>query len=191
MTLRNPLLLLTSWWLVWSSTVSAVPYHVFVILTSINESNPIRGTSIRIDGRYVRPSLPLHHPLLEHHPIGIQTDNESSLVSKIDTWMVRECTRRRLSLDRCYLWQPTFTYSLPALKSLDMLEQQAHIARTLWNQLRPCSGRSAVECTGQCTVFGTYGCQARTFCGFTSVHACEFTGYCRFDGEKHLCLRIE
>jgi len=100
---------------------------------------------------------------------------------------MRECQRRRVT--KCYLWKPLLKmYTLPAIDSTEgLLQRHAHMIHLLSQVLKPCHERTITTCRDErCTLFGTYGCQERTFCGFTSKYACEATGYCVFNRSKYM-----
>lgn len=147
----------------------------------------MRGTSIRTDGSYHRPQLPQYHPYIYDQPVVIDTDNEVAMHEKINEWIVRECGRRgaRHVDTRCFVHTTTnpLGYLYPPVPDAELFRMRTMLNTMTTRLQQPrCHERPAESCVEDknCARFGIYGCQLRTFCGFTSRHACEATGRCVF-----------
>lgn len=174
--------------------VAVSAYPSFIIFVVVSDGPPrddtwkwMRGTSIRTDGTYHRPQLPPNHPYLYDQPIVIDTDDEVEMHGKINEWIVRECGRRGnrpIHVDtKCFVHTTTYplTYTYPRPPDAELFRTRS-VLTNIANRLEQphCHERPIDACMDdkKCAIFGIYGCQLRTFCGFTSRHACEATGRC-------------
>ena len=148
--------------------------YVFILDQQSTPSTPETSisyewmTSIRSDGKYVKPHFPHIKPTIEFENVSttlvpIQTDNLMMFHDIIQAWVHRTCPNPANCI--------TFGWKVEQLEQLPSL---------------PCYFYTNEACPRQsCALFGTIGCRERSLCDiFKSPKTCPLTGFCKWNEEK-------